>query len=61
MLRHEAFLLFGSCEGHLVFQKKNFPPNGKMFGWDGSFKGATFSTAVFVYALEAIWDFGETL
>lgn len=48
-------------EGHLVFQKKNFLPNDKTFGWDGSFKGARYSTAIFVYVLEAICDSGETL
>ncbi|MEO6637084.1 MAG: gliding motility-associated C-terminal domain-containing protein [Ginsengibacter sp.] len=47
--------------GHLVFQNKNFTPNDRTFSWDGSFKGAKYSTAVFVYVLEAFCDSGEKL
>jgi gliding motility-associated-like protein len=48
-------------EGHLIYQKKNFPPNDRSYGWDGSFKGANISTSVFVYILEALCDSGERL
>ncbi len=48
-------------EGQLIFQKKNFPPNDKSYGWNGTFKGQRPSTAVFVYVLEALCDSGERL
>ncbi|MEO8569653.1 MAG: gliding motility-associated C-terminal domain-containing protein, partial [Ginsengibacter sp.] len=48
-------------EGQLIFQKKNFPPNDKSFGWDGSTRGQQPSTAVYVYIMEALCDSGEKL
>ena len=48
-------------EGQLVYQNKNFPPNNKAFGWDGHIKGKPYSTAVFVYILQALCDSGELI
>ncbi len=48
-------------EGRLIYQKKDFPPNDKSYGWDGRIKGAQPSTAVYVYIMEALCDSGERL
>ncbi|MEO8110339.1 MAG: gliding motility-associated C-terminal domain-containing protein, partial [Ginsengibacter sp.] len=48
-------------EGQLVYQKKNFPPNNKLYGWDGTTKGSLRSTSVYVYIIEALCDSGEKL
>ena len=47
--------------GNLVFDKKNFLPNDKAFGWNGTVHGADQPSAVFVYYLEALCDSGERL
>lgn len=50
-----------SREGQLIYQKRNFPPNDKSYGWNGTFKGQEPSTAVYVYTIEALCDSGERL
>lgn len=50
-----------SREGQLVYQKKNFIPNDKAFGWNGNIKGSPYSTAVFVYIIQALCDSGELI
>ncbi|MEO6637840.1 MAG: PKD domain-containing protein [Ginsengibacter sp.] len=47
--------------GQLVYQKKNFPPNNKFYGWDGTTKGSPRSTSVYVYTIDALCDSGENL
>ncbi len=47
--------------GNLVFEAKNFPPNEKTFGWNGTVHGAYQPTAVFVYYMEALCESGEKL
>ena len=48
-------------DGQLVYHKKNFPPNDKSYGWNGTVRGEPVSTAVFVYIIEALCDSGERL
>ena len=47
--------------GKLVYEARNFPPNDKIYGWNGRVSGADESTSVFVYYLEALCDVGEKL
>ncbi|MEO7960915.1 MAG: PKD domain-containing protein, partial [Ginsengibacter sp.] len=50
-----------SREGKRVYQKQDFPPNDKTYGWDGNVKGASPSTAVYVYVLDVLCDSGERI
>ena len=44
--------------GELVFQKSNFNPNDKQFGWDGKVRGVLATPDVFVYTAEVVCDNG---
>jgi gliding motility-associated-like protein len=44
--------------GELVFQKTNFNPNDKQYGWDGRVRGIPASPDVFVFTAEVICDNG---
>ncbi|MBL7703380.1 MAG: gliding motility-associated C-terminal domain-containing protein [Ferruginibacter sp.] len=44
--------------GELVFQKTNFNPNDKQFGWDGKVRGIPANTDVFVFTAEVVCDNG---
>ena len=47
--------------GKIVFERKNFPPNDKTYGWDGRIKGNDQSANTYVYYLEAECALGEKL
>ncbi|MGB4935982.1 MAG: PKD-like domain-containing protein [Ferruginibacter sp.] len=44
--------------GQLVFEKTNFNPNDKQYGWDGRVRGIMATPDVFVYTAEVICDNG---
>jgi gliding motility-associated-like protein len=44
--------------GELVFQKTNFNPNDKQYGWDGRVRGIPATTDVFIFTAEIICDNG---
>ena len=43
--------------GQLVFEKSNFSPNDKTYGWDGKMNGAEQMAGTFVYFIDAVCDF----
>jgi gliding motility-associated-like protein len=45
--------------GQQLFERKNFVPNDKSFGWDGKLNGIDQSPGSYVYMLETICDLGE--
>ncbi|BAV09818.1 cell surface protein [Filimonas lacunae] len=45
--------------GQVVFERANFPPNDKSFGWDGTIKGSLPTPDVYVYTAEVICDDGK--
>ncbi|MBN9296185.1 MAG: PKD domain-containing protein [Filimonas sp.] len=42
--------------GQVVFEKANFPPNSKEFGWDGKINGVPAPPDVFVYTCEVVCE-----
>jgi len=53
----KSFRIFNRW-GELVFEKQNFNPNDKKYGWDGKVKGVPATPDVFVYTAEVICDNG---
>ncbi len=47
--------------GEQVFSAQNIQPNSPGDGWDGTFKGKTLESDVFVYYIEAVCDLGDVL
>lgn len=47
--------------GQLIFESKNFPPNNKSYGWNGTFKGQDQPSSTYVYVLDVLCDLGATL
>ncbi len=47
--------------GELVFERRGFQLNDASSGWDGTSKGATLGSDIFIYSIEGICDSGETL
>jgi gliding motility-associated-like protein len=54
------FLIYNRY-GQLVYERKNFPPNDKNYGWDGKFGGNPQPVGSYVYIVEAECDLGQTL
>ncbi len=48
-------------QGQLVFEAKDFIPNNKIAGWNGSFKGVLQNSAAYVYFIESVCDIGQQL
>jgi len=44
--------------GEVVFQKTNFNPNDKQYGWDGKVKGISANADVFIFTAEVVCDNG---
>ena len=44
--------------GEEVFFASDFPPNDPTYGWDGTHRGSTLNTGVFVYYLEVVYPDG---
>ncbi|WP_164974323.1 PKD domain-containing protein [Filimonas effusa] len=51
----KSFRIFNRW-GQMVFDKANFPPNEKAFGWDGRVNGVPASPEVYVYTCEVICE-----
>jgi gliding motility-associated-like protein len=47
--------------GQLIFERNNFRPNDRSFGWDGTFKGANQPSGSYIYFVEAQCDLGDVL
>lgn len=47
--------------GELLFQGENLPPNDANSGWDGSFRGKTINSGVFVYYAEVEFINGKVI
>ncbi|HEX7905222.1 MAG TPA: PKD domain-containing protein [Chitinophagaceae bacterium] len=47
--------------GELVFEKREFPVNNPVYGWDGSYKGKKGQADVYVYQLEILCNNGELI
>lgn len=47
--------------GELVFERKNFTPNNRSLGWDGTYKGRPQPLGGYVYFVEATCDLGNDL
>lgn len=46
--------------GQVIHEKRNFVPNEKFFGWDGTFNGKPQPVASYVYIVEAECDLGSS-
>lgn len=55
LFRIKSLLIFNRW-GEVVFERKDFRPNEKSAGWDGTFKGQKASSDVYVYMLEILCD-----
>ena len=58
--RIKAFTVYNRF-GQIVFNVKNVPPNDKLYGWDGRFKGIPQVPDAYVYTLEAVCDLGQII
>lgn len=47
--------------GQLVYERRNFPPNDKSYGWDGKISGKPQPVGSYVYYVEAECDLGQNL
>lgn len=47
--------------GEMVFSQKDFQPNDPSKGWDGSFRGKTLNSGVYVYVIDLKYKSGETI
>ncbi len=47
--------------GQQVFERTDFLPNNRLFGWDGKLKGIDQISDTYVYILETICDLGEII
>jgi gliding motility-associated-like protein len=47
--------------GELVFEKRDFKPNDRSFGWNGIYKGNLQPSGSFIYFVEAECDLGNVL
>jgi len=55
----KRFAIFNRAS-QLVFERRNFTPNEKPFGWDGKFKNADQPMGTYIYVIEADCDLGQT-
>lgn len=58
-IRHILKFMVFDRSGKLLFQKNDFSPNEKAFGWDGKYMGTAQSPGTYVYMVEAICDMGQ--
>lgn len=47
--------------GQVVFERTNFKPNERSFGWDGTFKGIPQPAGSYIFSVEAQCDLGSNL
>ncbi len=55
----KSFVIFNRW-GEIVFERANFSPNEKAFGWDGKVKGRAATPDVFVYTADVICENGTS-
>ena len=60
LFRIKSLLIFNRW-GEVVFQKKEFPVNDALSGWDGNYKGKKAKADVYVYQIEIICSNGEII
>jgi gliding motility-associated-like protein len=58
--RVKSFRIFNRW-GQLVFQRENFLPNDRNFGWDGTFNGKPADSGAFVYITEVVCNEGKPI
>ena len=55
----KSFRIFNRW-GEAVYEAYDFPPNDVQYGWDGTFRGKTMETGVFIYFAEVDFIDGDT-
>jgi gliding motility-associated-like protein len=60
LFRVNSMMIFNRW-GEVVFEKKNFPVNDALSGWDGNYKGKKAKPDVYIYQIEIVCDNGETI
>jgi len=60
LFRVKSLMVF-SRWGEVVFEKREFPVNDALSGWDGYYKGKKAKPDVYVYQIEIICSNGETI
>jgi gliding motility-associated-like protein len=45
--------------GDLVFEKENFPPNEKSYGWKGKYHSLDQPTGTYVFVVQSVCDMGQ--
>jgi gliding motility-associated-like protein len=60
LFRIKSLLVFNRW-GEVVFEKREFPVNDALFGWDGNYKGKKAKPDVYVYQIEIICSNGEII
>jgi len=60
LFRIKSLLVFNRW-GEVVFEKREFPVNDALSGWDGNYKGKRAKPDVYVYQIEIICSNGEII
>jgi len=60
LFRIKSLLIFNRW-GEIVFEKREFPVNDPVAGWDGNYKGKKAKADVYVYQIEIICSNGEII
>ncbi len=60
LFRVNSMMIFNRW-GEVVFEKKNFPVNDALSGWDGNYKGKKAKPDVYIYEVEIVCDNGEIM
>jgi gliding motility-associated-like protein len=60
LFRIKSLLVFNRW-GEIVFEKREFPVNDALSGWDGNYKGKKAKPDVYVYQIEIICSNGEII
>ncbi len=55
----KSFRIFNRW-GEMVFEKTNFAPNNSSMGWDGTYKGKSLVSDVYIYSVDIVCTNGET-
>ncbi len=59
-IKHIKKFMVYNRSGQLMFQKMEFSPNEKSYGWDGKYQGIVQPAGTYVYFIEALCELGET-
>ena len=55
----KRFAIFNRAS-QLIYERRNFAPNERPFGWNGKFKNTDQSIGTYIYIIEAECDMGQT-